>query len=259
MPETRHPILALWCQPRSMSTAIERVMRERGDLTCFHEPFLAYHYGKPGIRRLPHADLATGPAPSFADVWSRIDEAARSGPVFLKDMAYYVVSELLERAEIARRLRHAILIRDPRRSILSYHRLDPDVSAEEIGVAAAWDLAQGLERTTGRRPWVIEAEAVRRDPQGEIGRLWAAWGLADRQGAFDWQAGAPPTDWHAVAGWHESVNASSGIRPPEPQADPEAAFAKAVEAHPRLADLLAAHVPAYRHLRDWAMSKETAR
>ncbi|MDH3659971.1 MAG: hypothetical protein OEU92_08075 [Alphaproteobacteria bacterium] len=38
------PIIALWCHPRSMSTAIERIMRERGDCRCFHEPFLYDYY-----------------------------------------------------------------------------------------------------------------------------------------------------------------------------------------------------------------------
>ncbi|HUF56321.1 MAG TPA: hypothetical protein VMM55_07145 [Thermohalobaculum sp.] len=32
-----HPIVALWCHPRAMSTAFERLMRERGDMTVLHE------------------------------------------------------------------------------------------------------------------------------------------------------------------------------------------------------------------------------
>ena len=39
-----HPIIFLWAHPRSVSTATERVMRERGDLQCLHEPFLHYYY-----------------------------------------------------------------------------------------------------------------------------------------------------------------------------------------------------------------------
>jgi hypothetical protein len=39
-----NPIIFLWAHPRSMSTAIERVMREGGDLDCLHEPFLRYYY-----------------------------------------------------------------------------------------------------------------------------------------------------------------------------------------------------------------------
>ena len=34
-----HRILALWAVPRSTSTAFEWMMRMRGDMTCFHEPF----------------------------------------------------------------------------------------------------------------------------------------------------------------------------------------------------------------------------
>ena len=39
-----NPIIFLWAHPRSMSTAIERVMRERGDFDCLHEPFLRCYY-----------------------------------------------------------------------------------------------------------------------------------------------------------------------------------------------------------------------
>lgn len=39
-----NPIIFLWAHPRSMSTAIERIMRERGDFDCLHEPFLHYYY-----------------------------------------------------------------------------------------------------------------------------------------------------------------------------------------------------------------------
>ncbi|MEZ5772185.1 MAG: hypothetical protein R3D61_11380 [Defluviimonas denitrificans] len=39
-----HPIIAMWSHPRSMSTAIERIMRERGDLDCLHEPFMYDYY-----------------------------------------------------------------------------------------------------------------------------------------------------------------------------------------------------------------------
>ena len=34
-----HKIVALWAIPRSTSTAFEWMMRMRGDMECFHEPF----------------------------------------------------------------------------------------------------------------------------------------------------------------------------------------------------------------------------
>ena len=52
-----YPIIVLWTHPRSLSTAIERVMRERGDLTCFHEPFMYDYYVHRQVRVMPHFDV----------------------------------------------------------------------------------------------------------------------------------------------------------------------------------------------------------
>ena len=37
-------IIALWTHPRSISTAFERVMIERGDFNVLHEPFSYLYY-----------------------------------------------------------------------------------------------------------------------------------------------------------------------------------------------------------------------
>lgn len=39
-------IIALWTHPRSISTAFERVMMERGDFKILHEPFSYLYYVK---------------------------------------------------------------------------------------------------------------------------------------------------------------------------------------------------------------------
>ena len=49
-----NPIIFLWAHPRSMSTALERIMRERGDLNCLHAPFLHYYYQHRTNKPLPH-------------------------------------------------------------------------------------------------------------------------------------------------------------------------------------------------------------
>ena len=57
--------LTLWATPRSTSTAFEWMMRERGDFTCFHEPFNeAYYYGA-DRRSQRDADVAPTPGLSF--------------------------------------------------------------------------------------------------------------------------------------------------------------------------------------------------
>ena len=49
-----YPIVILRAHPRSMSTAIEPVMRERGDFDCLPEPFLRCYYLRRSGRALPH-------------------------------------------------------------------------------------------------------------------------------------------------------------------------------------------------------------
>lgn len=257
-PEPRHPIIALWSHPRSMSTATERIMRERGDLTCFHEPFMYYYYVHLGHRQFPHHEVDPTHPTGFHEIWQMLVDAAAEGPVFFKDMAYYVCPEILSHPGLAGAMRHVFLIRDPRRSIVSYHRLDPKLTLPEIGLEAQWTLAEWVERTTGRRPPVIEAEAIRRAPQASMRALWSRIGLDDRPGAFDWSGNGVPADWQQVAGWHEGVSASTGIRPPEAndersEAEADARFAEAAAAEPRLAALLAYHLPFYRKLRGWAL------
>lgn len=52
-----HPIIALWVHSRSMSTATERLMRERGDLDGAHEPFMYEYHVNRQTRTIPHFDV----------------------------------------------------------------------------------------------------------------------------------------------------------------------------------------------------------
>ncbi len=240
-----HPILALWAHPRSMSTAIERVMRARGDLAVFHEPFLADYYLHRAVRRMPMLEAGKAEAPDYAAMRAAILAAGEQGPVFFKDMSYYVVDRVAADPAFARRLTHVFLIRDPRAAIASYWRKDPDVTCEEIGIEAAWRHLCALE-ALGLAPMVIEAEAVAADAEAVIGRVWARAGLPFAAHAFAWKADAPPAGWAHVAGWHDAVIASTGIRRAAP--DPGPAFAAALAEAPHLAGFLDHHLPVYEKL-----------
>jgi hypothetical protein len=258
-PEPRHPIIALWSHPRSMSTATERIMRERGDLTCFHEPFMYYYYVHLGHRHFPHYKIDPAHPTEFAEIWRKLYAAAESGPVFFKDMGYYVLPEILAHPALAGAVRHAFLIRDPRRSIVSYYRLDPELTLPEIGLEAQWTLADWVASTTGRRPSVIEAETIQSQPRATMRALWSTLGLDDRPDALRWSENSVPEDWQQVAGWHHGVSASTGIRPPDEDEAVDAAFREAEATAPRLKPLLAHHLPFYHKLQAWALLPDGAR
>jgi len=246
-----HKIIALWAHPRSMSTATERVMRERGDLRCLHEPFMYDYYVGQG-RDFPGFTPVAGHPTEYEGIRAMLREAGREGPVFFKDMAFYVVPRMLEDPGFMAEITHSFLIRSPMASILSYHKLDPDFGLEEVGLEAQWRLYEAA-RDAGLNPVVIEAESVRADPRGTMRLYWEAVGLDYRAAAFDWQD--PPKDWEHVSAWHEEARTSSGIRTAdaEEMLRKEMEFDALVEQVPRLRDYVEHHAPYYAKLSEVAL------
>lgn len=244
-----HPIIALWSHPRSMSTAFERIMRSRGDLDCLHEPFMYDYYINRSTKEMPLFDAKDDHPRSYDAIRDMILARAEKGPVFFKDMSYYVMPHMLADDVFFDRLTHSFLVRDPRASILSYAKLDPGMLLDEIGLEAQWRHAEAVMTRTGRPPVVMRSESVQADPAGQMARYWRAVGLDQRPEALQWSDPAP-ADWQQVQGWHGDVMASSTIRPitPEQQARTEAEFEKLAADEPKFRGFLAHHLPFYQRL-----------
>ena len=249
-----HKLIIMWSHPRSMSTAMERVMRERGDLDCGHEPFMYDYYAHRQVRQMPHFDIEEGRPLTYEDVRDSLLARAENGPVFVKDMAYYVMPRILQDEDFLARITHCFLIRDPAASIRSYFKLDPEVTSEEIGLEAQWQLFEALQARGLAAP-VVRAEDIRADTRGVVSRLWQEIGLEFRAEAFDWQQDTPQ-EWGQVSGWHGDVSASGGIRAltPEEQAEQRRAFEALAGEHPHLAGYEAHHRVFYDRLSAQALT-----
>ncbi|QGX97183.1 hypothetical protein EI983_02360 [Roseovarius faecimaris] len=249
-----HPIFALWSHPRSMSTAMERVMRERGDLDCAHEPFMYDYYVHRQVRQFPMFDMQEDQPQSYTEIRDMLMRRAETGPVFFKDMSFYVYEQVLEDAEFSARLTNSFLIRNPVASILSYFKLDPDATMEEIGLEAQFRHYNALV-TRGEAPVILEADDVRGDTRGMMTAWWQIIGLPFRERAFDWQTPAPE-DWDHVEGWHGDVSNASGIRPLSAAdvAKQRADFEAMAKTHPRMLDCLEHHLPFYEALKAQALN-----
>lgn len=243
-----HPIIALWSHPRSMSTALERIMRARGDIECLHEPFMYDYYVNRSTRKMPHFEIKGDHPVSFEDIRDMILAKAETTPVFLKDMSYYVVPRIFDEPAFVDRLTHSFLIRDPRASLVSYAKLDPGVTLDEVGLEAQWQHAS-LLLSRGLRPIVIQSEAVQSDPLGQLRRYWEAIGLPDRPQALDWD-GEAPQDWQQVAGWHRDVLSSKTVKPLTTQKAEEiaASYEELTTLQPRFRAMYEHHLPFYERL-----------
>lgn len=206
-------IHALWCHPRSVSTAFERIMRERGDLSVLHEPFMYHHYLTTKDRLFPDFTPEPGHPATYDTIRAMVLETASKGPVFFKDMAYYVSEVLPCDAGFARQMSHAFLLRDPTEAALSYAKRDPDFTRLELGHEAQHRLYTALVEM-GHNPLVITSDQLRRDPKATLRRYWAHAGLEYLEHAFTWD-NTVPDGWQSVQNWHSEVLQSGAIKPPE--------------------------------------------
>jgi hypothetical protein len=240
-----HPIIALWSHPRSMSTATERVMRERGDLHCFHEPFMYLYYVGDGVKEMPHFETDTEHPASYEDIRAMLLAAGEEGPVFFKDMSYYVLDRMKADVDFALRLTNTFLIRDPAKSILSFYRKDPGVRLEEIGIEAQWRHFEWLTELLGAPPPVMDAADIQADPAGMI-RAWCdSVGLEFMPHSLEWN-GPPPPEWESVSVWHGEVIASQGIG--QTRVPDEAEDLITLDSAPQLRRYYEHHMPFYEKL-----------
>lgn len=248
-----HPIIALWSHPRSMSTAMERVMRERGDLDCAHEPFMYDYYVNRKVREMPYFDVQPGHPVAYQDIRNTLIHRAETRPVFFKDMSYYVMPHILADQAFQGRLINCFLIRNPMASIPSYFKLDAEVTQEEIGLEAQWRHYSAL-KAAGQVPVVIEAETVRQDTRAALANMWDRIGLPFSEAAFDWQD-EKPTDWQQVDGWHGDVSASKSIRPLTLAdiSEQERMFFALARREPKAQTYLEHHLPYYLRLKGAAL------
>ena len=210
-------IHALWCHPRSVSTAFERIMRERGDLDVLHEPFMYHHYLSNKGRLFADFQPETDHPQTYGDIRKMILSRSNAQPVFFKDMAYYIEADLPLDPDFAGRMTHAFLVRDPAESSLSYHRREPDFSCQELGLTAQLALYDALVKQ-GHAPIVLTADQLRGDPEATLKRYWSYVGLTFAPHAFSWDP-AVPQDWEAVAAWHDKAVSSKRIEAAETSAD----------------------------------------
>lgn len=215
----RRPI-ALWCVPRSASTAFDRMVRERGDLQVFTEPFSEAYYFGPERRsaRFPPEPAA----PAYDTVLARVADGAR--PTFVKDMPHHL-GPRLDRPTL-RRFVNTFLVRDPARTIPSLARHWPDFTDHEAGFGALRVAFELVRDDLGHDPPVIDAADLLAEPAGTVAAWCDAVGLVHRPGALRWTPG-PVEGWERWRSWFARAEASDGLHPvregPVPEAPPDLA------------------------------------
>lgn len=235
-------ILILWSTPRTTSTAFEWMMRMRGDMACFHEPFgEAWYKGDDAgwPRMTAESERITGL--TMQSVYDRILATAQSRPVFSKDMPHYLAPDVDN--AFLEPFRHSFLIRDPSKSIPSIFKRGPNWSISEYGFEEHRRLFDRISDRDGKAPPVIDSDDLLENPVGIVSSWCSAVGIDFMPEALSWEPGARlEVGWYDNGSWHDSLSASDGLKPqPRTYGD--------IQSQPdHVKDIYTMALPHYEHL-----------
>lgn len=221
--------IAMWSGPRNLSTAMMRSFGNRADCAAvMDEPFYAAYLAASGKDHPMRAEvLASQPQDWRAVARDCATAAVPAGRIlYQKQMTHHMLQgfglDWMDGVE------HAFLIRAPERVVASYAAKREAVTLADLGFERQAELFDRVAQRSGVAPPVIDAEAVRADPEQVLRRLCAALGLEFDPGMLGWPAGPRPSDGVWGAHWYAAVVGSTGFAAPEPAPPPLAGEMRAI-------------------------------
>src|SRR5258706_6558942 len=127
--------IAMWSGPRTLSTALMRSFENRPDTVVIDEPLYGYYLTGTGIAPPGRDEIMR----SMPTGWPEVAEQLTGGPLPAGRTVYYqkhMTHHLLPGVDRARLsgLRHAFLIRDPRRLLASYAKVRDAPTLADLGL-----------------------------------------------------------------------------------------------------------------------------
>lgn len=203
-------IVALWTHPRSISTAFERVMMERGDFRILHEPFSYLYYVKGESASIDQQHVDLSHPTDYPGIRDHIEKAANEKPVFFKDMCAHCNEQLVGDNDFLKRITNTFLIRDPAKTIASFYAMNPKVTVAEIGLEQLAQVYTRVMAQEGEIPIVVDADDLENDPNGTINAYCRQLGIAFLPEAMTWDA-EHKNEWDIWKDWHRDAAQSTGI------------------------------------------------
>ncbi len=200
--------IAMWSGPRTLSTATMRAWENRADTVVVDEPFYAYYLAATGLEHPGRDAILAGQPTDWRAVVRGITEdplPAGARISYQKHMTHHVLPEV--DLDSLAGLRHAFLIRDPRRLLASYAKVRERPTLADLGL----EQQVALFRRFGGP--VADADDLLRDPETTLRRLCLALDVPYDAAMLSWPPGPRDCDGVWAPHWSGGVEASTGFGP----------------------------------------------
>jgi hypothetical protein len=205
--------IAMWSGPRNISTAMMRSFENRADTVVVDEPFYGYYLKRSGSDHPGREQIIAAMDCDWRSVAFSLTDTPCTAPVFYqKHMTHHMLSEV--DLSFTDALLNCFLVREPARMIVSYSRVRPDFTLEDLGLPQQLAIYREVSERSASRPFVLDAADVLVDPRAALQRLCRHAGIAFSESMLSWPAGARASDGVWAPYWYASVEASTGFEPP---------------------------------------------
>ena len=232
--------IAMWCAPRTISTALMRAWENRPDSTVIDEPFYAHYLQFTGIDH-PASDEIIA---SYETDWRTVARTLTEGPLpegagvwYQKHMAHHMLDHI--ELDWLDKLTNCFLIRSPVEVITSYIKVRAQPTLLDLGFPQLLRLFETIRRNSGSIPPVIDSQDVLEDPCGTLKLLCEAVSVPFSEQMLSWPPGRRDSDGVWAPYWYAAVEKSTGFAPYRPKNE---------ILPPQLHDLLAQAQEAYHEL-----------
>ena len=189
------------------------MVRQRGDMKCFHEPFGEWWYKGDGAlwpRLQPDSPRIKGL--TFASVWQKTLDCAKDQQVFCKDFPHYVEHSWTD--SFLEHFRHSFLIRDPAKIATSMYKHWPEFFLKETGIIEQRKLFDLIADKHGSAPPLIDSDDLLENPYGIVKAWCNALDIPFMPKALSWQPGdRAEASWYDGGSWHSNLRDSDGLKP----------------------------------------------
>ena len=205
-------VICLWASPRNISTALMYSFAQRSDVKVLDEPFYAHylkninpdvdHPGKKEILDNQSADLKT--VVKEIDILKQQYEC-----VFIKNMTHHLRGADFSFAE---EWYNIILTRDPQKAIISFSKVIPNPTIDDLGYKLQYDLANFF--TSKKINFkVISSENLLKNPKEVLSDVCKFSKMKFNPQMLSWRKGGIVEDGVWAKYWYKNVHNSDGFSP----------------------------------------------
>ena len=201
----------MWSGPRNISTALMRSWESRSDTFVIDEPFYAHylsvtnvdHPGRDEIVQSGETDQSVVSKGLISD----IDDSCSI--YFQKHMTHHMIPSVGR--DWMKDVVNCFLIRNPKDMILSYTKVNSNLSMHLLGLEEQYELFEYVTKINGRAPPVVDSKDILLDPRETLRLLCEKIGVVFSEEMLSWSKGVRDTDGIWAKYWYDNVINSTGF------------------------------------------------